>query len=187
MSNQFYALRDEPFRLLHLLEQRCRAVTQGVEATSERHEWVGIAFRIGNEVFLTSRADVREVIGVLPSTRVPGTKVWLRGLANLRSQLLPIIDLSRFAGGHEHRHNPQERLLVVNHPKIPAGLIVDEVIGFRRFTETELFKGKTANSDYAGLNQYVLGTCERNDNVWSVLGLKKLVESPEFLQASAAN
>lgn len=187
MTNEIYALRDDPFRLLQLLEKRCRAVTQGVEATSERREWVGIAFRIGNEMFLSSRGDVREVISVLPTTRVPGTKVWLRGLANLRSQLLPIIDLSRFVGGNEHKHNPQERLLVVNHPKIPAGLIVDEVIGFRRFTEGELFKGKTAKTEYDGLNQYVLGTCERSDSAWSVLGLKKLVESAEFLQASAAS
>jgi len=74
MHNQFYELRDDPFSLLQLLEQRCRAVTHGSEATinQDRREWVGIAFRIGNEVFLTSRGDVREVINTLPTTRVPG-------------------------------------------------------------------------------------------------------------------
>jgi len=90
-------------------------------------------------------------------------------------------------GGSEHKHNPQERLLIVNHPKIPAGLIVDEVIGFRRFTENELHKGHSQTSSYENIAQYVLGTCERNESTWSVIGLKRLVESAGFLQASSIN
>lgn len=187
MHSQFYELRDDPFRLLQLLEQRCRAVTHGSDAVTERREWVGIAFRIGNEVFLTSRGDIREVISTLPTTRVPGTKPWIRGLANLRSQLLPVIDLGQFVGGKEHKLSSQERMLVVNHPKIPAGLIVDEVIGFRRFTESELHKGKAVSTVFENLNQFVLGTCERNESSWSVIGLKKLVESSDFLHASATS
>lgn len=186
MQEKLYSLRDAPFKLLQVLEQRCRAVTHGSSASIEQGEWVGIAFRLGQETFLTSRGDVREVISTLPTTRVPGARNWMRGLANLRSQLLPVIDLAMFVGGEEHQHNPKERLLVINHPKVPAGFIVDEVIGFRRFTESELHIGHKAESEFANVSSYVLGTCERESNKWSVLGMKKLVESPEFLQASIA-
>jgi len=187
MADKLYDYRDSPFHLLQLLEQRCRAVTHGLSTASEKREWVGIAFRIGKETFLTSRSDIREVINTLPATRVPGARNWVRGLANLRSQLLPIIDLSVFLGGQEHQHNPQERLLVVNHDKIPAGFIVDEVIGFRRFTENELHKGQRAQSDLENIGSFILGTCQRDDDIWSVVGLKKLVESAEFLHASVAS
>jgi chemotaxis signal transduction protein len=66
-------------------------------------------------------------------TRVPGAKLWIKGIANVRGQLLPIIDLRQFLGSGTTPVNRNTRILVVNHREIPAGLIVDEVLGFRRF------------------------------------------------------
>ena len=38
-------------------------------------------------------------------TRVPGAKGWMRGLSNVRGQLLPVIDLRAFLGvGRHHCH-----------------------------------------------------------------------------------
>lgn len=186
MSEPLYEYRDTPFLLLQLLEQRCREASQSQVGAGNRREWVGVAFRVGKETFLTSRSDVREVLNVIPTTRVPGASDWIRGLANLRSQLIPVIDLARFVGAGEHEISGKERMLVVNHDKIPVALIVDEVFGFRRFSDSELAKGKVANTDYQ-VEPYVLGTCQRDDNHWSVLGLRKLVESPQFMQSSAAS
>lgn len=171
---------------MEVMDQRCRDVNQSATGGSERREWVGVAFRIGNETFMTSRSDVREVLTVLPTTRVPGAKPWVRGLANLRSQLMPVIDLARFVGADERQTGGQERMLVINHDKIPAALIVDEVLGFRRFNNSELSKGNSVPSKL-NVNAFVLGTCQRAEDTWSVLGLRKLLESTEFMQASAAN
>lgn len=184
MADHFYQYRDNPFQLLQLLEERCRDVDQARAGGSSRREWVGVAFRLGSETFMTSRSDVREVLTVLPSTRVPGAKDWICGLANLRSQLMPVIDLVKLAGAGDHQVSGKERMLVVNHDKIPAALIVDEVLGFRRFNESELSKGQAAVSKLE-VSPFVLGTCQRNEDIWSVLGLRKLVESQQFMQSSA--
>lgn len=185
MAENFYEYRDTPFRLLQILEERCREITQSYSGGSERREWVGIAFRVGQETFITSRSDVKEVLTLIPTTRVPGAKPWVRGLANLRSQLIPVVDMATFIGAGEHQVSGQERMLVVNHDKIPAALIVDEVLGFRRFNDTELTKGNLTDSKLQ-VGSFVLGTCQRNDDKWPVLGLRKLVESSEFMQASAS-
>src|SRR5687768_18608043 len=91
------SLRDKPFDLLKELERLARtALTgQGRDAASER-EWVGVAFRLGSENFLVAREETREVLG-FPSvlTRVPGAKGWIRGVANVRGTLLPVVDLDR--------------------------------------------------------------------------------------------
>jgi len=186
MAENLYDYRESPYQLLQVLEKRCRDINQAYDAGNERNEWVGIAFRIGDEIFMTSRSDVREVLTPLPTTRIPGTKNWIRGLANLRSQLMPVIDLCKFFGGGEHSVSGQERMLVINHAKIPAALIVDEVLGFRRFNETELAKGQSAVTRLQ-VAPYVLGTCQRDEKIWSVLGLCKLVESQQFMQANAAS
>src|ERR1700683_5070342 len=88
-------LRDRPFELLAELERRGRAVSAQVnqEGTTGR-EWVGVALRMAGDLYLVAREETREVLG-LPSilTRVPGAKLWITVLANVRRQLLRVIVL----------------------------------------------------------------------------------------------
>ena len=58
-----------------------------------------MAFRMGGETFLVAREETREVLGY-PAvvTRIPGAKSWVKGLANVRGQLLPMLDLRQFLG-----------------------------------------------------------------------------------------
>ncbi|MGA2343078.1 MAG: chemotaxis protein CheW, partial [Steroidobacteraceae bacterium] len=89
------SLRDRPFELLKELEKRSRTVTtaNAPEASAGR-EWVGVACRMGGETFLIAREETREVLG-FPAviTRLPGAKSWVKGLANVRGSLLPMLDL----------------------------------------------------------------------------------------------
>src|SRR5690606_28167887 len=95
------SLRDKPFELLREMERLARVALsgQGRGSAAER-EWVGVAFRLSSENFLVAREETREVLG-FPSvvTRVPGAKAWIRGIANVRGQLLPVVDLRAFLGG----------------------------------------------------------------------------------------
>ena len=133
------SLRDRPFELLKELEKRSRTVAAGAapDAAAGR-EWVGVAFRMGGETFLVAREETREVLGYPATiTRIPGAKSWVKGLANVRGQLLPMLDLRQFLGSGATTPQRNTRVVVVNHREIPAGLIVDEVLGFRRFAESE--------------------------------------------------
>ncbi len=83
-----------------------------------------------------AREETREVLSY-PSvvTRVPGAKPWIRGIANVRGQLLPVVDLRAYPGGGMTNTNRSTRVLVAKHREVPAGLLVDEVLGFRRFAD----------------------------------------------------
>jgi twitching motility protein PilI len=178
-------LRDRPFELLKELEKRSRAVTAGsVAETSPGREWVGVAFRMGGETFLVAREETREVLGY-PAvvTRIPGAKGWVKGLANVRGQLLPMLDLRQFLGSGATASGRNTRIIVVNHRDIPAGLMVDEVLGFRRFAETEF--DAEAPQTVIRCDSYLAGAFRRGGEVWPVLSLKSLVESQSFLQAAS--
>ncbi|HLW25014.1 MAG TPA: chemotaxis protein CheW [Steroidobacteraceae bacterium] len=179
------SLRDRPFELLKELERRSRAVTAGspAQAASGR-EWVGVAFRMGGETFLVAREETREVLGYPTMiTRIPGAKSWVRGLANVRGQLLPMLDLRQFLGSGSTTPGRNTRVIVVNHRDIPAGLIVDEVLGFRRFAESEF--DAEAPPTVIRCDVYLAGAFRRGGEVWPVLSLKTLVESQSFLQAAS--
>jgi len=168
------ALAEQPFELLVELERLARAAIAAREGAPEAaDEWVGIGFRLGGERFVTSRADVREVLPIPDQvTRVPGAKPWLRGIANLRGQLLTVVDLKSFLGAGAPAADRQARVLVVASREVPTGLIVDEVIGFRRFGPAVI-----------RCEHYLEGSYRRGPETWPRFSLLKLLEDPQFLTA----
>ena len=177
------SLRDRPFELLLELERRAKAAASGVREAGAGKAWIGVAFRMGGETFLVARDEAREIMGMpAPLTRVPGSREWIRGLANVRGQLLPVIDLKQYLGSGTTQAGRNTRVMVVNHREIPAGLIVDEVLGFRRFNEQE-FHGEPPPT-VIRCERYLAGSFRRGTEAWPVFSLKRLVESPAFLQGS---
>jgi twitching motility protein PilI len=179
------SLRDRPFELLAELERRGRAVSAQVsQEGAAGREWVGVALRMAGDLYLVAREETREVLGLPPSlTRVPGAKQWIKGLANVRGQLLPVIDLRHFLGSGTTPITRNTRVVVVNHREIPAGLLVDEVLGFRRFAEGE-FSGD-APPTVARCERYLAGAFRRGNEQWPVLSLRSVLESSAFSEAAA--
>lgn len=178
-------LVDTPFALLLEMERRARAMHSGYSGEAQAgHEWVGVSFRLGGEVFLVARDETREVLSVPPFlTRVPGARSWIRGLANVRGQLLPVVDLRAFLGGGAATIGRAARILVANHREVPAGLLVDEVLGFRRFTDSE-FNAQIPTT-ILQCDRYLAGAFRRNNEVAPVFGLRSLLEGEEFLTGAA--
>ncbi len=178
-------LRDRPFELLLEIERRSRAAAAGQgRDIGVGREWVGVAFRMAGEVFLVAREETREVLGLpAPITRVPGARSWIKGLANIRGQLLPLIDLRQYLGSGVTQTGRNTRVLVVNHREVPAGLLVDEVLGFRRFADRE-FSGEVPPT-VVRIDRYLAGAFRRGAEMWPVLSLRSLLESPSFLQAAS--
>jgi twitching motility protein PilI len=177
------ALSDRPFELLVALEQRARAVIASREGRDEQaEEWVGVAFRLGQEQFVTARSDVREVLAVPQViTRVPGAQSWLRGIANVRGQPITIVDLKAFLGGGVSMTNRRARVLVLASRDVPTGMLVGEVIGFRRFDSTDYTDETLATT--LSCENYLSGGYRRDDETWPHFSLTKLLRDERFLRA----
>jgi len=182
-SAELASLVKQPFELLREIERRSVSAHSGAGGTSMQAEWVGIGFRIGEEQFVASREQVREVL-MLPEsmTRVPGAKRWLLGIANLRGHLLPLVDIKLLLGSGRTTLRRTTRVISVNHREVPAGLVVDEVQGFRRFMDHE-YTDKTAET-VVRCDRYLAGGYQRGDDTWPIMNLFDFVESNLFLQAA---
>lgn len=178
------SLVEQPFALLQEIERRSRVAHAGQAAGVNIAEWVGVGFRIGEEQFVASREQVREVL-MLPDsmTRVPGANRWLLGIANLRGHLLPLVDVKLLLGSGRTTLRRTTRVISVNHREVPAGLVVDEVLGFRRFMDHEF--ADEAVETIVRCERFLGGVYRRNDESWPVFNLFDLVESNMFLQAAA--
>ena len=178
------ALVEQPFDLLREMERRSRAAVAGQGSGALSEEWVGVGFRIGQEQFVSSRDEVREVL-MLPDsmTRVPGAKRWVLGIANLRGHLLPLVDLKMLLGSGRTALRRSTRVVSVNHREIPAGLVVDEVLGFRRFMDSE-FTDKWPQTAVR-CDRFIKGAYQRGQDTWPIFALYDLIESNTYLQAAA--
>lgn len=180
---ELVSLVKQPFELLREIERRSITAHSGASGAAMPSEWVGIGFRIGDEQFVASREQVREVL-MLPDSmsRVPGARRWLLGIANLRGHLLPLVDLKLLLGSGRTALRRTTRVISVNHREIPAGLVVDEVHGFRRFTEHEF--SDTQPETAVRCERYLAGEYRRGDESWPIFDLFGFVESNLFLQAA---
>lgn len=89
-----------------------------------------LTFFVAREEYAIDVLRVREVVGVAPVTRVPSTPRDVRGVVNLRGNVVPVVDLGlRFGSGEL---TPTRRTcIVVVEPEERAdrviGLMVDSV------------------------------------------------------------
>ena len=169
-----------PFDRLLLIERRVRSARPDVMRRSSQL-WLGLAFRVRDQWFVAPREDVREILPLPPMSRVPGGKPWLLGVANVRGSILPVSDLAQFLGQVRRNVTSTTRVLVLNNARVPAGLLVDEVAGYRQFAPEDQRHARTSEAGTA--RPFLLGAFERDARLWWVMSLHKLGLSAEFSHA----
>ncbi|MGF0240471.1 chemotaxis protein CheW [Rhodococcus sp. IEGM1300] len=169
------------FELLLQIDQRCRLLAADLPSQPTRQDsWSGIGFRLGEEWYVAPMGEVSEVLHEPRFTQLPGVKTWVKGVANLRGRLLPIMDLSGFFGHELSAVRKQRRVLVVEHREVFAGLIVDEVAGLQHFAQDSLAPTTTLAGPVAA---FIKGRFQRERN-WQVFSPYALVQSQGFMSVA---
>ena len=114
--------KQPPILTLYQLDQRSKAYAHSLPQQLEvKSTWDGIAFKLGEFSLLAPMEQVGEILTINSISRIPGAKEWVRGIANVRGNLLPILDLPGFVFGHVGKMTRKSRVLVMQHQGISAG------------------------------------------------------------------
>jgi len=172
-----------PVVILKDIEESCRCCAVGLPHKVEvSNEWSGIAFRLDGNNLLAPMDQVVEILDFPVLSAVPMTQPWVRGIANIRGNLLPVIDLKGLLGNQLTRVTDKTRVLVIDYEGIYSGLVVDEVMGLKHFLDEEYTEDE---ADVAALLQPYIGYgYRRNEQIWWVLSLYAVADSQQFLQAA---
>jgi twitching motility protein PilI len=173
----------DPVQWLAYLESLCKRHAWGMpqQETTEK-QWVGIGFRIGKLYFVSPLGEIVEILSPPVLTKVPGTRPWVCGIANVRGGILPVMDIQGYLYDKATETTRHTRVLVVNHKGVNSGLLVDAVLGLQHFVEEQ--STDEAPPEYADVEPYLRGAFRQSDKVWRVFSMHKLAESNEFLQAA---
>lgn len=89
-----------------------------------------LIFKLGQVEFGVAVLNVKEIIGIQSVTAVPRTPPHIKGVLNLRGQVIPIADLRSKFGLPSVEPTPRTSILVVDirdGGKVRMGVIVDNV------------------------------------------------------------
>lgn len=170
--------------LLRDIERRSKQYALGLPLQEAvKKTWPGIAFKIARAHLVAPLTEVREILTYPSLSIVPGTKSWVKGIANVRGSLLPIINLYSYLGKQAAPVGRNTRVLVIRHAEVFAGLVVDEVLGMKHFAEEEYQSDLAPADDMA--SSYLKGCYVQGGQQWGVFSIAKLAQSPAFLQVAS--
>lgn len=147
-----------------------------------------VSFHLEHEEYGVEISNVQEIILLDDITRLPQTSPYIKGLINLRSTVIPIVDLRIRFGFDEQPPTDQTRIVVVNiHNKI-IGVVVDAVNEVLRISRDEI-RAAPPTTATAG-QDYIVGLVHHNERMLIVLDIEKLIgdeesAEPEMALASA--
>jgi purine-binding chemotaxis protein CheW len=136
---------------------------------------------IASAHYAVLEAFVTELERVPPITVVPRVPAWVRGVTNLRGDILSVIDMRMFLG-LESTSSPAARMLVVRLPdeEFSAGLLVDAVDRIVAVPPDDIAPPESALE--GALAPYVSGVCAIGERLAAVLNLDGLLRSRDIRQ-----
>lgn len=176
--------KNSAFAKLLEYEKRSTSFSAGGEnGNGPSEEWSGVTFGLGDARLACNIDRISEILPYPPSTPVPGAKPWIIGLANVRGELLTVIDFASYLTGVRSPIRSNSRLLATSLNKAPIGLLVDEVFGQRRFLDIEAVDADLAEE--SAMHDVVRKQHHLGAETWQELDLDRLFNSADFLNGAA--
>jgi purine-binding chemotaxis protein CheW len=153
---------------------------KGVTNTSKEGKY--LTFALGNEEYGLEILKVREIIGFMDITAVPQMPPYIRGVINLRGQVIPVIDLRAKFSMATAEVTEETCIIVVEITqqgrKFNTGIVVDHVsevldIAGDDIEEAPQF-GSEVNTDF------ILGMGKVEDKVKILLDIDKVLAAVDI-------
>ncbi|HEX2944691.1 MAG TPA: chemotaxis protein CheW [Clostridia bacterium] len=133
-----------------------------------------LIFNLGNEEY---GIDIHKITTIIEKdmniARVPKLPVFIRGVINLRGEIIPVISLRLKFGMDEDVYNTDTRIVIIKLDEISAGLIVDSVAEVIELDEEST--ESIANISGELSMDFITGVGKSNGRIITLLNLEKLV------------
>ncbi|MCB1645335.1 MAG: chemotaxis protein CheW [Pseudomonadales bacterium] len=170
-----------PYATLISIAERSQKVAIELPARENAQtHWNGVGFNLLGQRFVAPLVEVAELMRLPPSTRVPGVKNFVIGVANVRGRLMAILDLVLFFGRSSALPRNQRRILAMEEDEQYLGFLVDESLGMQHFPSDSYEEGAGELEDL--FRPYVQGGYRVGGVFWPVMSLRVVAEDPEILK-----
>ncbi|AOV08414.1 chemotaxis protein CheW [Sporosarcina ureilytica] len=132
-----------------------------------------VEFRVGANHFGIRISQVREIIEPLPVTVIPHAPNFVKGIIQLRGDVLPLIDLKSIVGQAELENEMDNKYIVVEFGQMTAALEVSDVMQIDRINELDI---ESANDLYVADELPVSGVIKRSNEMILLVDFEEMIQ-----------
>jgi purine-binding chemotaxis protein CheW len=144
-----------------------------------------ITFGLASEIFAFPVTAAQEVVRVGTITRVPHAPFPVRGIVNLRGQVVPVVDLRVRLGLPPTETGWQSRILITQIRNRRLGLLVDSAEQVVRLDRNTV---EAPPSDVmTEQSEYIIGVCRMGDDIVILLEVERVLLIPDALQPTTVS
>jgi purine-binding chemotaxis protein CheW len=148
-----------------------------------------MTFKLSNEEYGLEILKVRELIGLMEITRVPGSPSFVCGVINLRGKVIPVVDLRLKFGMSVTTPTDQTVIIVVqinyHGGHLTMGVLVDEVLEVLNITQEQIEPPPSFGSTSLD-TEFILGVGKADKRVIFLLDIDRLLSNNERGAVAAA-
>lgn len=123
----------------NILRERARVLARPIGAGSDAGDQLEfLEFAVADERYGIETAHIREVATATGLTRIPGTPAFIGGIATVRGQILSVLDLARLFDLPNFGEAAPEKLVVLEGPDMPVGILAAAIIGMRAVRPSDI-------------------------------------------------
>ena len=138
-----------PRQLVKLREFSTQLAQRLKEAPNLPTEPTRLAVRMGAENYLVEMGLAAEIVALPDVARVPWTKPWYRGLANVRGRLVGVVDLQHLMGREPLPSEQAVQLLVLGEGLgVAAGILITRAFGIRNMKDLDTLETSAPESGW---------------------------------------
>lgn len=139
-----------------------------------------LVFKLDNEEYGIDISKITTIIEKdMNITRVPKQPVFLKGVINLRGEIIPVLSLRLRFGLDDDVYNEETRIIIIKLDEISAGLIVDSVAEVVELNEETTESISNVTSEHS--LEYLNGVGKLDGRIITLLNLEKIVTLEESL------
>ncbi len=142
-----------------------------------------LTFQIGDEEFGIEIDCIIEVIGMQKITDVPDMPDFVKGVINLRGQVIPVVDVRMRFAMEPLEYNDRTCILVVNVNDTSIGLVVDTVCDVLHIPEDRIEPPPKIKQRSRG--RFIQGMGKIGEEVKIILNIRKLLYDDELEKIEA--
>ena len=141
-------------------------------------------FSLEDESYCMEILKVKELMGMTDITPLPQTPSFIRGVINLRGQIIPIVDLRLKFGLEFLAYQKRTSIIVaeleIDGEQVLMGLVVDSIREVISIPEEKIKVLPYINTRVKA--EYVRGVADTPDGMKIVLDVYKILSDEEFVQ-----
>ena len=132
-----------------------------------------MVFVINNQKYALSSKYITEIIEILPITKVPFLPEYMKGIINLRSTIIPVMDARMRFGMEPIEYSERTCIIIIENEANKIGLIVDAVNEVLTIPPKQIMESTKEKNDLK--ETFVNGISQINNDIQLILDCDSLV------------